>query len=474
MTGQSGCRANPVVLWQQFVYGLLRLTLLVHTLELIKIPHPDDINSILVRKGQSGDTGGGLEGLQELWRVFSLGDKVKVIADPFCGETGYVVAVHKVTIVMTVMQENRTSDNVKVSKLLIQSYLQEHMWSHSTEHEHANLPLPLLSKDEEEGVLPGDVAQDKGYNVVVGDIMEVARGKWYHCQGVVNMIDIPIKEQSDFRLFKFIGHDVWVIGGDKKGTHAMLQSIGRTTSSVAFFNQLIDLKNNQVATLTSLQLDGTVLSPPQLHALMSLHNQLFTTIAIPPCAATPPPTTGPSDTPLEAPWAITPDDITTPSEVLWSPDNVPQASTSKTNDSPDYSDIPWLFQPDFCDFTKIHLGFNVSVQFTLVSLSKCIIWTAYPNQFCGEDSPAPAGSVCVTVMGHNVGSGIQHLKIPAHFLTPANPTSKNQLCVVLRGPKAGSILHIKECQKKVQKVVTSKGNFPFSDICLTSEYNHGL
>ncbi|KAL4062081.1 hypothetical protein V8B97DRAFT_2026922 [Scleroderma yunnanense] len=126
----------------------------------------------------------------------------------------------------------------------------------------------------------------------------------------------------------------------------MLQSIGRTTSSVAFFNQLRPEEQSSCNT---------------------------------------------------APWAITPDDITTPSEVLWSPDNVPQASTSKTNDSPDYSnffplvsyftevgigDIPWLFQPDFCDFTKIHLGFNVSVQFTLVSLSKCIIWTAYPNQFC--------------------------------------------------------------------------------------------
>ncbi|KAL4062080.1 hypothetical protein V8B97DRAFT_2026921 [Scleroderma yunnanense] len=220
----SGAKIGYVCNRQQFVYGLLRLTLLVHTLELIKIPHPDDIKYHTISSlncpfvKQTLHIFSAQFCLQELWRVFSLGDKVKVIADPFCGETGYVVAVHKVTIVMTVMQENRTSDNVKVSKLLIQSYLQEHMWSHSTEHEHANLPLPLLSKDEEEGVLPGDVAQvccgpytgkrgtiewitpdaphtlflskDKGYNVVVGDIMEVARGKWYHCQGVVNMVDL--------------------------------------------------------------------------------------------------------------------------------------------------------------------------------------------------------------------------------------------------------------------------------------------
>ena len=27
------------------------------------------------------------------------------------------------------------------------------------------------------------------HNVMVGDIVEVARGKWYHCQGVVNVVD---------------------------------------------------------------------------------------------------------------------------------------------------------------------------------------------------------------------------------------------------------------------------------------------
>jgi len=124
------------------------------------------------------------------------------------------------------------------------------MWSRSTEHihGHAYLPLPSLSRDEEEGVLAGDVAvvcngqyvgkrgtikwitpdgqiavywddsvgtdtghgvimvdlcdfcikpaphtlslsKDKGYNVTVGDIVEVARGKWHCCQGVVNMVD---------------------------------------------------------------------------------------------------------------------------------------------------------------------------------------------------------------------------------------------------------------------------------------------
>ena len=33
------------------------------------------------------------------------------------------------------------------------------------------------------------LSKDKGYNVMVGNIVEVARGKWYRCQGVVNAVD---------------------------------------------------------------------------------------------------------------------------------------------------------------------------------------------------------------------------------------------------------------------------------------------
>ena len=33
------------------------------------------------------------------------------------------------------------------------------------------------------------LSKDKGYNVAVGDIVEVARGTWHCCQGVVNTVD---------------------------------------------------------------------------------------------------------------------------------------------------------------------------------------------------------------------------------------------------------------------------------------------
>jgi len=98
-----------------------------------------------------------------------------------------------------------------------------------------------------------------------------------------------------------------------------------------------------------------------------------------------------------------------------------------------------------------------------------------PNRFCGEDGPAPPGSVTVTVTGHNRGSGIQHLVIPSHFLTPASPAGKNHLCLVLKGAKAGRVVRIKECWKKSTQVVTEEGDvFPFSDICAAFEFNKNV
>jgi len=98
-----------------------------------------------------------------------------------------------------------------------------------------------------------------------------------------------IKEHSDSKLSSFIDCDVWVISGDKKGTHVTLHSIGRTTSLVVLFgHQLIQLRNSQIATpsvfviynvsasnthcRTGLLLDSTILPAHSLRRLMSIHS----------------------------------------------------------------------------------------------------------------------------------------------------------------------------------------------------------
>ena len=156
----SGAKIGYICSGQHFVHGLLRLSLPVHALELVEIPHPDNIkyhtNSSLnrpfieqtfhiflaqfwrekdeveIREGDlAGMTGalGDIDlakrtavvicndhafdcSLRELRRKFSLGNAVKIIAGPFGGDTGYVVTVLEDTITVAIIQENGSSDNV--------------------------------------------------------------------------------------------------------------------------------------------------------------------------------------------------------------------------------------------------------------------------------------------------------------------------------------------------------------------------
>ncbi|KAI6127301.1 hypothetical protein F5141DRAFT_1060864 [Pisolithus sp. B1] len=485
----SGAEIGYSCSGQQFVHGLLRLTLPVNTLE-----------------------------------VFKIGDTVEVIAGPFCRETGYVVALHERTLVLVVMQPDKTSDNIEVSKFVVQSQLPEHILSLGPEDNEPQLVHPLPG----DKALPGDLVcahcgpytgrtgiiewigsdskvwvfmhrkgkgkedvladeenpapsqtvvamnvsdlrierppntltftKDKGYNVAVGDTVEVVRGQWRDSQGIVKAVDLTkasldivrptdgvqinvpitfshkIMERFEHGLLKFVGRDVWVIAGDKKGSRATLHTIGRMSSWVGLFGQPIQLKNNQITTPSGMLLDGTLLPPQLQRALKALHSRSFI-MPVVPRSVTPPPSPGPSNVGLSDAWTITPANIT-------------QTQT------PDYGDVPWLFEPDFCDFKSFHLGFNVSVGFTQVSLGKHVVQTVCPDRFTGQNGSAPLGSICITVTRHNAGSAIQHLTIPARYLKPVNPTGKNQLCLILKGPQAGQVVRIKKCQRASKSVVT--------------------
>ncbi|KAI6108314.1 hypothetical protein F5141DRAFT_1064498 [Pisolithus sp. B1] len=504
----SGAEIGYSCSGQQFVHGLLRLTLPVNTLEGKRGVLADvDLHKQSAIVLCDGDAFGC--NLRELRRVFKIGDTVEVIAGPFCGETGYVVALHEHTLVLVVMQPDKTSDNIEVSKFIVQSQLPEHILSLGPEDNEPRLVHPLLGDEalpgiikwigsdgkvwvfmhgkgkgkedvlaDEENPAPSQTVvamnvsdlhierppntltftKDKGYNVAMGDTVEVVRGQWRDSQGIVKAVDLTkasldivrptdgvqinvpitfsrkIMERFEHGLLKFVGRDVWVIVGDKKGSRATLHTIGRMSSWVGLFSQPIQLKNNQIATPSGMLLDGTLLPPQLQRALKALHSRSFITPVVP-HSVTPPPSPGPSNAGLSDAWTITPADIT-------------QTQT------PDYGDVPWLFEPDFCDFKSFHLGFNVSIGFTQVSLGKCVVWTVCPDRFTGQNGSAPPGSICVTVTRHNAGSAIQHLTIPARYLTPANPTGKNQLCLILKGPQAGQVVHVKKCQRASKSVVT--------------------
>jgi len=159
---------------QEFIHGLLRLHLSIHHLEVIEYPHPDDIKYHITSefnrkcieetvklfsaqfwremdkveiqegdlKGMTGTLGdidwdqhsatvfcenNALDcSLCELCRSFSIGDAVKVIAGPFCRETGYVVVVNKGSIVLVVMQEGGVTENVSLANKFYLHHLNVH------------------------------------------------------------------------------------------------------------------------------------------------------------------------------------------------------------------------------------------------------------------------------------------------------------------------------------------------------------
>ncbi|KAI6124123.1 hypothetical protein EV401DRAFT_1886515 [Pisolithus croceorrhizus] len=435
----SGAKIGYSCSGQQFVHGLLRLTLPVNTLELVELPHPNDIR-FHVAAGIDPSFVKEICNLWELCRVFKIGDTVEVIAGPFCRETGYVVALHERTLVLIIMVQ------IEVSKFVVQSQLPEHILSLGPEDNEPRLVHPLpggrriiewIGSDgkvwvfmhgkgkgkedvlaDEENPAPSQTVvamnvsdlhierppntltftKDKGYNVAMGDTVEVVRGQWCDSQGIVKAVDLT------------------------KASLDIVCPTDRVQINVPITFSCKIMECFEYGLSKSGMLLNSTLLPPQLqHALKALHSQSFI-MPVVPCSVTPPPSPGPSNAGLSDAWTITPADIT-------------QTQT------PDYGDVPWLFEPNFCDFKSFHLGFNVSIGFTQVSLGKCVVWTVCPNRFTGQNGSAPLGSICVTVTGHNAGSAIQHLTIPARYLKPANPTGKNQLCLILKGPQAGQVVH---------------------------------
>ncbi|KAI6039385.1 hypothetical protein EDC04DRAFT_3008955 [Pisolithus marmoratus] len=542
----------------QFVHGLLRLPLPVDTLEFhaaagIDPPFVEQTLNLFsaqfwrerdiveVREGDLRGKRGALVNvdwhkrsavvlcdddafecnLRELRRAFSAGDTAEVIAGPFCGERGYVVALHEHTIVLVIMQPDKTSETVEVSRFVVQSHLQEHILSLGPADNALQSAFPL-SGDE---ALPGDVvrahrgpfagqggiiewispdgkvwvsksgkgknkedaltgerdpassqimvamdvsdlhverapntltfSKDRGYNVAVGDTVEVARGQWRHSEGIVKTVDLTKASLDIVRPADGIQINVpitFVCKIKERFDHGLSQFVGQMSSWVGIFGQPIQLKNKHIATLTGMLLDGTLLPPQLQRSLKSLHSRSFITPVVL-RNVTPPPSPGPLDAGPSDVCSVTPADITETQTL-------------------DYGEVPWLFKSDFCDFKSFHFGFNVSVGFTQVSLGKRVVRTVCPDRFVGQNGPASPGSVCVTVTGHNAGSAMQHLTIPARYLTPANPTGKNQLCLILKGPQAGRVVSIKKCQRNSKSVVTDDGTtFQFSDICVAFEYN---
>ncbi|KIM55561.1 hypothetical protein SCLCIDRAFT_30272 [Scleroderma citrinum Foug A] len=439
-----------------FIYGLLRLTIPTHSVTMVGLPHPNEIafhmimnfkralveqtvqlfsaqfwrelDPVEIRRGDLHGSQGTLVDvdwhnnkevvvhcpIQELRRVFTTGQAVRVIAGPYHGYIGHVIAAYGGTVSL---QYDGQSPNLKVSNLLLESHVPDHVRSLNTKHTGIDIPLheptpTILPGDTVEvctGAYKGaeapiewmsmdrtawiyvkekqdpssapsgigssverhpnqqdDLIMERGYDVCMGDSVEIARGKWFRSEGVVHVVDfdkasldlvcntdghkinVPITfcrktaERSDLQLLRWVGRDVWVIRGEKKGYQATLRSLGRELSWVALQgHQLIQLKNDQIATPTGLLLNGEILPYGAVQEIVRMQHRSFVPVVH---SVTPPPQ--PSEIPADGPWAVTAED-----------------SSTGSSRSPDYGEIAWLFQPNFNNFQHYHLGFIVNHQY---------------------------------------------------------------------------------------------------------------
>ncbi|KAI6103697.1 hypothetical protein EDD16DRAFT_1525033 [Pisolithus croceorrhizus] len=263
----SGAKIGYSCNGQQFMHGLFWLTLPADTLEIVKLPHPNNIrfhmaagidpyfhnfgkSRMLLRfeRGISGARKGHLPtwiGTNDLWWFGVMmmllnapflplledealpGNVVQVHHGPYAGQTGIIKWISPDSKVwMFNCGRGKGKEDSEQDSTPSQSMVAMNTSDLCIKRVPSTLTL----------------SKDKGYNIAVGDMVEVARGQWCHSQGIVKAVDLikasldfmcledgiqinvpitfshKVKEHFDYGLSKFIGHDVWVIGGDKKGT----------------------------------------------------------------------------------------------------------------------------------------------------------------------------------------------------------------------------------------------------------------
>ncbi|KAF9233647.1 hypothetical protein BU15DRAFT_66401 [Melanogaster broomeanus] len=260
-------------------------------------------------------------------------------------------------------------------------------------------------------------SKEKGYDVTVGDTLQIVRGNLHGTVGIVRCVDfakavvelisdvdgcpiaiaIPLcTKVSEFSLPivpSSVGRDIWIIGGEKKGFRATLRSLNRQSSVVSLPGYYsLEVKNKDLCTDLGILLDGTVLKGERLERFKPQSRD-----------QTPPHSPKMSSSTIgnngdgDDAWKLT-------------TDNVIMQPLQPVIDT---GVVGWLFDDNFCDFSQHHLSFNIGVGFAGGSFIKHVLLSTTSN---------------------HSGRGIEHHNVPARFLTPASPTAKGADEVCLATP----------------------------------------
>ncbi|KAG2048682.1 hypothetical protein BDR06DRAFT_1071144 [Suillus hirtellus] len=445
--------------------------------------------------------------LQDIERVFRVGDTIRVIAGSYLGLEGYVLKMCGETF------------HVEVSKHYLDQLLDgEHIGKHGivdwiSKGESKLWFRDIITPDDMESGLSSilvptslvqrtDLAQtiqytrERGYDVRPGDTVTVARGPEYGATGVMQSVDFPnanltllcngdrllinVKIGFTIKLHntsldsfkKNIGQEAFVIGGDRKGYRATLYGLAPQTCTVAVHGQQhTNVKLRDVVTRYGMRLNGVVLEGSEMIAFCNMWKRSF---LVPPARSITPPVEmapsnsltsitddSPSSSNTWAPWSTSPGEVdrlhdpssSTINPISLTPDpwtvDKQQSIDTDAEKLSDCSPLSWLMTKEFfLKLFKYHMVLKVSPSFMGGRLSKQFVFTASPDPFCGENGPAPSGCIAAFCTSNGAGAAIKHYHIPASDLSPASPHKKNQHVLILNGEHCGLIQTIASCYNK--------------------------
>ncbi|KAG1846039.1 hypothetical protein F4604DRAFT_1688533 [Suillus subluteus] len=309
-----------------------------------------------------------------------------------------------------------------------------------------------------------------GYDIRPGDTVSVARGPEFGAQGLVQHIDFPNARLSllcdgDKSLInvpirfvikthnasldsfkKDIGHEVFVIGGERKGYRGTLDSLSVETCHCCCARA--GAHYTQTAR-SCHQVNGRTWRPPPrsvtppVEQIPSSSSASVTDSSLPPSNGwsawsssadvehDPSSSLNPSSSSALQPWSVDALDIR---------DSI-EARIEKLRDT---GPLPWLMSKEFSSkLLGYHILFKVSLRFM-------------NDPFCGENGPAPEGCVAVFCTSNSAGAALEHYHIPASDLSPAPPRKKNQECLILDGIHRGLIRVVTKCEITKKNTVDIK------------------
>ncbi|KAI5985670.1 hypothetical protein EDC04DRAFT_2615301 [Pisolithus marmoratus] len=288
-------------------------------------------------------------------------------------------------------------------------------------------------------------SREKGYDVTIGDHVRVARGPavgieglfWLmmvHCIMSSSVFAVKLENHSLRDVERQVGHEVWIISGPRKGYRGTLRSVGRTYCNVAIESGIMQLKNTAVVTESGMFLNGAILDSTRMAAFIELRRKSFVWTV--PRSTTPPTSQSTVDPSAES----GPSTLACDPWVPHSDDTTPRPLNELAQAEADYGCVPWLFDNNFCDYANWRVCLRVAVSYNRGSLLKRVVHTTVPDLLLYGRTWAWLSTSW---------SCVSHCDLKYTCdLTPMNPRSAGQYCLVLHGELAGQIHQVKKCQVK--------------------------